>query len=213
MVLRRLSLSDGRAGFEGALMSEATGVRMADRAARLMRLAVLMAALAGILLVSYGLAVPLPPRWSAWRVPVAMTTVGCLALLLVWPSQRAATKARTADEVAVMLGLASMIVGIAAAMLVAYGVVLHVSEDRASTQSLIYRLTDPWVLIAILTMAAPAVILGGLGLAIARRRARVDGRVSAAGMAFRFSAVGLACAALIASFAAAAATYRWLIWG
>jgi hypothetical protein len=32
-------------------------------------------------------------------------------------------------------------------------------------------------------------------------------------MALRFSAIGLGCAGLIASLAAAAATYRWLTWG
>jgi len=50
-------------------------------------------------------------------------------------------------------------------------------------------------------------------VAIARRRARAAGRVAAASMACRFSAVGLGRTDLIATAAAAAASYRWLTWG
>jgi hypothetical protein len=210
---RPSSSNAGRAGLEETPKSERTEVRAADRAARLFRSAVLIAGLAGILLVSYDLAVPLPPPWSAWRLPTAIATAGGLVLVLAWPTRREAMRARTAEEVALMLGVASTILGIAAAMLVAYGMALHFAEDRVSTQSLIYRLTHPWVLASILTLAAPAALSGGLGWEIARRRARAAGRVSAAGLAFRFSALGLGCAGLIASLAAAAAIYRWLTWG
>jgi hypothetical protein len=46
---------------------------------------------------------------------------------------------------------------------------------------------------------------GGVGLTIARRRAPAAGRVSAAAMAFSFSAVGLVCAGLIAAITTTAA--------
>jgi hypothetical protein len=207
-----LSSSAGRAGFEEAMMSEAIEVRAADRAARFFRACVLLAGLAAILFVSYGLVAPMPPGWLRWRLPVGIAAACGLALLLAWPSRRAAAKTRTADEVAAMLGAASMILGIGAAMLVAYGLVLHFTEERVSTQTLLYRLTHPSVLVTLLIFAAPAAITGGLGLGMARRRARAAGRVSAAATAVRFSIVGLACVALIAATGATAITYRWLTW-
>jgi hypothetical protein len=195
-------------------MSERIDVRAADRAAMLMRSTVLLAGLAAILFVSYGLAAPLPPGWLAWRLPIGIATAGGLSLLLAWPSRRAATKTRTADEAAVMLGAASMIVGIGAAMLIAIGLTLNVAENRTfTTQALIYQLTHPSVVISVLVLAAPSAITGGLGLAIARRRARAAGRGAVAATAVRFSDVGLACAGLIAATAGMAAIYRWLTWG
>jgi hypothetical protein len=194
-------------------MSDGPEVQAGDRAAILMRSAVLLAGLAAILFVSYSVVAPLPRGWSPWRVPVGIAAAGGMALLLAWPSRRAATKTRTADQFAVMLGAASMIVGIGAAILVSYGISLHIAENRTSTQSLIYQLTHPAAVISVLAIAAPAAISGGLALAIARRRARAAGRVSAAATAVRFSAVGLGCAGLIATAAASAAIYRWLTWG
>ena len=79
-----------------------------------------------------------------------------------------------------MLGAASMIVGIGAAILVAYGIALHISEDRITTQSLVYQLTHPSVVVSALTIAAPAAVSGGLALAIARRT-RSCGRASLGG--------------------------------
>ena len=140
-------------------------------------------------------------------------TAGGLALLLAWPSRREATKARTVDEVAVMLGLASTVLGTGAAMLVVMGIALGVAENRRSVLSLVYQLTHPAVLLSCATFALPAVIVGAVGIALARRRARAAGRTSAAAMAYRFSAVGIGCAGLIAATAFGAAIYRWLTWG
>jgi hypothetical protein len=218
-------------------MVERIAVRAADRAARLMRSAVLLASLAAILFVSYGQVAPLPRGWSHWRLPIAIATAGVLALLIAWPSRRADARTRTADDVAAMLGAASMIVGIGAAMLIAIGLTMNVQDNRLTNQSLvyqltgpsgrggpairgrltnqslIYQLTGPGFVIACLLMAAPAAISGGLGLAIARRRGRVAGRVSTTGIALRFSAIGLGCVGLIVAFAAAALIYRWVTWG
>ena len=194
-------------------MSDGTGVRAADRAAGLLRSAVLLAGLAAILFVSYGIVAPLPPAWAWWRLPIGIGAGGGLALLLLWPSRRAATKSRTFDEVTRMLGVASAVLGIGAAMLVAYGLVLNFTEERFSAQTQLYRLTHPSVLVSLLIIAAPAAITGVLAVIIARRRARPAGRVSAAATAVRFSIVGLVCAGLIAATAATAALYRWLTWG
>jgi hypothetical protein len=84
---------------------------------------------------------PLPPAWSWWRLPNGIAAGGSLALLLLWPSQRVATKTRTFDEVTRMLGVASAVLGIGAAMLVAYGLVLNFTEERFSAQTQLYRLT------------------------------------------------------------------------
>jgi hypothetical protein len=208
-----LSSNAGRAGSEEATMSDGTGVRAADRAAGLLRSAVLLAGLAAILLVSYGIVAPLPPAWSWWRLPIGIAAGGGLALLLLWPSRRAATKTRTFDEVTRMLGVASAVLGIGAAMLVAYGLVLTFTEERFSAQTQLYRLTHPSVLVSLLIIAAPAAITGALALVVARRRARAAGRVSAAATAVRFSIVGLACVGLLAAIGASAVIYRWLTWG
>jgi hypothetical protein len=188
-------------------------VRAADQVARLSRLAVLLAGLAAILFISYGLVVPVPFGWSHWILPIVIATAGGLALLLAWPSRRAEARTRTADEIAAMLGAASMIVGLGAAMVVAYGLAWTVADNRFTTQEFLYRMTHPAAVTSLLAIATPAAVLGGLGLAMAWRRARVAGTVSAAGMARRFSAVGLVCSGLIVALAAAAAIYRWVTWG
>jgi hypothetical protein len=194
-------------------MVERIPMRAADLAARLTRSAVLLAGLVAILFVAYGSVAPLPRGWSHWRVPIVIATAGDLALLLAWPSRRAEARTRTADEIAAMLGTASMIAGLGAAMLVGYGLALNFAENRASTQAFLYQMTHPSALASLLAIAAPAAVSGGLGLGIAWRRARTAGTVSAAGMARRFSAVGLVCAGLIVASAAAAAIYRWVTWG
>ena len=194
-------------------MPDAINLPAPGRATTLIRSAMLAAGLAAILFVSYGVLAPLPAGWREWRLPIGAAVAGVLALVFAWPYRRPATWARTADEVAVMLGLASTILGIGAAMLVMTGITLGVLENRSTTQSLVHQLTHHSVLISCVTFASPAVIIGALGLAIARRRAGSGRRVSAAAMAFRLSALGLGCAGLIAATAAVAAIYRWLTWG
>lgn len=128
-------------------------------------------------------------------------------------ADRAARMKRLADRVAVCYGVLSSLLGIGAAMLIAFGIELHFSLNRPAPHPLLYRLTRPRVLIQFLMMAAPAAIFGGLALAIVRNGTREARRVSAARMAVRFSTIGLGCAALIAALVAAAAAYRWLTWG
>jgi hypothetical protein len=193
-------------------MSDTTDVRPADRVQALLRSAVLLLCLAAILVGCYNLV--LPTRWSTWRLSLLISVAGGLALVLgCWPSRRAETRARTADEVALMCGVLSMVLGIAAAMLIAYGTALHISEERISLQALIYRMSHHSHLTALLLFASPAACTGILGLGIARRRGRATGRVSMAKTAIRFSTIGLGLAGLIAATVAAAAIYRWQVWG
>ncbi|WP_406698663.1 hypothetical protein V5E97_07225 [Singulisphaera sp. Ch08] len=192
-------------------MSDTTGDRLADRIQALLRSAVLLFCLAAILVGCYTLV--LPTRWSTWGRSILLSGAGGLALMLGWPSRRADIRSRTADEIALMWGVLSMVLGIAAAMLIAYGVALQITEERVSPQTLIYRMTHPSQLVALLQFASPAACTGIIGLGIARRRGRAAGRVTMAKSAARFSTIGLGLAALIAATVAAAALYRWQVWG
>jgi len=194
-------------------MVERIALRAAGRAASLIRPAVLLAGLSAILLVSYGQVAPLTRGLAYWRWPIGIATAGGLALLIAWPSQRAGARTRTADDVAAMLGVASTIVGIGAAILVAVGFSLNFADNRDTSQAYIYQMTNPAVALSLLAIAAPAATLGALGLVIACRGARTVVRVSAAGVAVRFSIIGLGCAAVIGALAAAVAIYRWMTWG
>jgi hypothetical protein len=192
-------------------MSERTDGRPADRVAALLRSAVLIACLVAILVGAYGLVFPIGR--SEWRMSIMIAAAGGLALMLGWPSRRAATRVGSADDVALMFGVTSMVLGIGAAMLVAYGLALRISEERTGPQTLIYRLSHPSVLAWFLASALPAALTGSIGRWIAWRRDRTTGRVSMAGAAGRFSTVGLWIAVVIATAVATAAIYRWLIWG
>jgi hypothetical protein len=192
-------------------MSEGSEGGPADRVATLLRSGLLIACLVAILVGAYGLV--LPTGWSEWRLSILIASASGLALMLSRPSRRAATGVRSADDVALMFGVASMVLGIGAAMLIAYGLALRISEARTSPQTLIYRLSHPSVLAWFLAFALPAALSGCLGLWIAGRRDRATGRVSMAGAAGRSSTVGLGIAGLIAAMVATAAVYRWLMWG
>ncbi len=198
-------------------MSERTDARPADRIATLLRSAVLIACLVAILVGACGLVLPtglvFPAGWSEWRLSILIAAAGGLALMLGWPSPRAATRVRSADDVALMFGVASMVLGIGTATLIAYGLVLKISEERTSLQALVHQLTHPSVLAGFLAFILPVALSGGLGLWIAWRRDRATVRVSMAGAAVRFSAVGLGIAGLITAALATAAIYRWLTWG
>jgi len=194
-------------------MSDGTNMLAGDRVLTPIRWVMLTACLAAILFVSYGLAVRLPGAYLHWRLPIAIAAAGGVALLLAWPTGARTTRVQTADDVAVMLGIAALTLGIGAALLLAIGLAAKAADNLFTVQELIYRLTSPSALAAYLTTAVPAAITGSLGLAIARRRPRAGGRVSAAAVACRFSAVGLGCAILIAAAVAATALYRWDTWG
>ena len=113
-------------------MSDGTGVRAADRAAGLLRSAVLLAGLAAILFVSYGIVAPMPPARSWCRLPIGIAARGQSGDPAPLASRRSATKSRTFDEVTRMLGVALGEVpwASALAMLVAYGLVLNFTEER-----------------------------------------------------------------------------------
>ena len=194
-------------------MSDSRDLMPAGRFVRPIRWTMLTASLAAFLFVSYGVAVPLPGAWPYWWVPIFIATAGAVALLLAWPSRRAVARAKTASEVAIMLGVASTIVGLGAAMLDASGLAWEVADSLSSSQELLYRLTEPSFLIACFTTAMPAAITGGFGLVISGRCAGAARRVSMVGVARRFAAVGLASASLIAATAGSGAIYRWVTWG
>jgi hypothetical protein len=183
----------------------------ADRVATLLRSGLLIACLVAILVGAYGLV--FPAGWSAWRQSILIASAGGLALMLSRPSRRAATTVRSADDVALMFGVASMVLGIGAAILIAYALALRISEGRTSPQALFSRLSHPSILAWFLAFALPAALSGCLGLWVAWRRDRATGRVSMAGAAGRSSTVGLGIAGLIAAMVATAAAYRWLMWG
>jgi hypothetical protein len=192
-------------------MSEGSEGRPADRVATLLRSGLLIACLVAILVGAYGLV--FPAGWSAWRQSILIASASGLALMLSRPSRRAATTVRSADDVALMFGVVSMVLGIGAAILIAYALALRISEARTSPQALFYRMSHPSILAWFLAFALPAALSGCLGLWIAWRRDRATGRVSMAGAAGRSSTVGLGIAGLIAAMVATAAVYRWLMWG
>ena len=184
--------------------------RPVERALAVMRPAVLTACLGAMLVAAYGLV--LHKRWSTQALPYLIAACG-LALVMGRWSRRSATRVRSADEVALMFGAASMILGLGAAMLIGYGLTLQISEATTRLQTLAYERTRPSDLVWSLAFAAPAALSGGLGLWIARRRDRAAGKASLAATAARFSAVGLGSAGLIATLVAVAAVVRWLTWG
>ena len=193
-------------------MYDAT-VRRALHRGALIRSAVLLAALAALLSRSQGQAGPQPPglSWSDWRLPIGVAMVVGLTLSLAWPSQTPAAQAKAADYFAAMLGLASTILGIGAAMLIAIGISADIAERRIATHTFIYQMTGPVIVLYFLLMAAPAAVSGGLGLAIAGRRGWTAPRLSVAWLAVRLSTIGIGCAGLMGAASASLAVYRWVM--
>jgi hypothetical protein len=201
-----------RTVFEEALMSDAIRGR-ALRPGGLIRSAVLLAALAALLSVSQGPAVPHPPGlygWD-WRLPIGIALALGVALSLARPSQGPTAKAKAVDYFAAILGVASTILGIGAAMLIAIGFTAGIIERRIATHTLIYQLTSPVIVLYFLLMAAPAAVSGGLGLAIAGRRGWTAPRLSVAWFAVRLSTIGISCAGLLGAASASLAVYRWVM--
>ncbi len=194
-------------------MTERTGIRPTDWATSLIRSAMLMAGLAVILLVAYDAVVPRSSGLSHWRAPLLIASVGGLAVLLAWPSQSAEARSRTIDGIAMMFGAVSLVLGIGAVMLIGYGLGLHISEKRISSQALIYQLTRPSDLRFILNYSAAVALPGVIGLWLALRRGREAVTVSVAGAARRYSIVGLGLAGLIGAGVSFALVYRWITWG
>jgi hypothetical protein len=116
------------------------------------------------------------------------------------------------DGLAAVLSLTSAIPGIGIIILIAYGLSLHIGEHKGSGQSLMYQMTNPIVLWQLIYFAIIPAVPGVVGLSIARRRLRDAGRVSLAGMAVRFSTLGLGLSSMIGAAVVVAALCRWAIW-
>jgi hypothetical protein len=172
---------------------------------------VLVPLLAAILFGLFGFILP-RSRWTDWREASLIAAGGAVALLIAWPS-RQPLRDRIRDGLAAVLGLASVVTGMGASLLLAYGLGLNIVEYRGSRQSFMYQMFSPAFIEALLHLAAVAAVPGAIALLMARRRLREVGRISLAGMAARFSILGLGCSVLIAGTAAVAAVYRWVTWG
>jgi hypothetical protein len=113
---------------------------------------------------------------------------------------------------AAVLGLASATLGIAMTLLIAFGLSSHIAEHTGSGLSLMYQMTNPMVLWQLMSFAIISAVRGVVGLWIARRRLREAGRVSLAGMADRFSKLGLGLSSVIGAVVVVAALCRRAIW-
>lgn len=198
---------------ESIPLAAATNPPWRDRFANTIKWALVASGLGAILLFCFELVIPQRPGHWGWAAPGLAGTAVVLAVLLFRLAPPAERLGKTVDCAALVLGLASMVLGVGAAILISVGLWLHLSEEPGSSQSRIYRLTDSRTLGAILAYAGGAALPGVLGFGLGRWRRRANGRVSAAAAAYRFSIGGLAMAGLIASAVGAAALYRWLNWG
>lgn len=192
-------------------MSEPFEAVTPGRGSTLLRSALLMGCLAAILVGAYGLV--LPTGWAERPLWILVATAGGLVLVMGLKSRRSTGRIRSVGDVALVFGIASMVLSVGAAMLIACAITLNITEDQASRLSVIHRMTQPSALIQILVFAMPGALSGCLGLWIARRREPSSSRGHMTGAARRFSTIGLAVACLIAAAVGAAAFYRWLTWG
>ncbi len=180
------------------------------RAGKLAFPVILLSILVAILFGSFSLILPVH-RWAVWRVPILIAAGGAVALMIAWPSY-STLRPWVMDSLAAVLGLASAIPGIAITLLFAYGLGLRIAEHKGSVESFIYEMTNPMALWLYLYVAIIPVVPGAVGLWIARRRLRDVERVSLAGMAARFSKLGLGLSAMIFAAVAIAALCRRVMW-
>jgi hypothetical protein len=171
---------------------------------------ILLMVMAAILFGSFSLILP-HHHWTVWRVPVLIAAAGTVALMIACASFSSA-RPWMMDGLAAVLSLASVIPGIGVTLLVAYGLSLHIAEHQGSRESLIYQMTDPIVLWQLLYFAIIPAVPGIVGLWIARRRLRDAGRVSLAGMAARFSSLGLGLSVMMGAMVVVAALCRRVMW-
>jgi hypothetical protein len=181
-----------------------------DRAGKLMVPIILLPILVAILFGSFSLMLPLH-KWTAWQVPIGFTAGGAVILLIALASYPAA-RPGLMNGLAAMLGLTSATLGIAVTLLIAYGLSLQIAENTGSRDSFVYQMTNPIALWYFMYFASIPAVPGVVGLWIARRRSREAGRVSLAGMAVRFSKLGLGLSSMIGAVVAVAALCRWAIW-
>jgi hypothetical protein len=183
------------------------------RAGKLVFPALLLSIFVAILFGSFILM--LPPQhheWTTiWRVPIVIAAAGALALIVARP-RYPTMRPLLMDGLAAVLSVASAISGIGVTLLFAYGLELQIAEYRGSVDSFIYQMTNPMALWYLLFFAIIPVLPGAVGLWIARKRLREVGRVSLAGMASRFSKLGLGLSAMLGVTIAVAALYRRAMW-
>jgi hypothetical protein len=180
------------------------------RAGTLVVLVILLSILAAVLFGSFSLMLP-RHQWTVWRVPILIAAGGAVALVIVCASY-SSMRPRIMDGLAVVLGLASAIPGIGITLLIVYGLGLHIAEHKGSWESLMYQLTDARSLWQIAEFAIIPAVPGVGGLWIARRRLREMGPVSLAGMAARFSTLGLGLTTMIAVAVTVGALCRRVMW-
>jgi hypothetical protein len=183
------------------------------RAGKLVISALLLSIFVAILFGSFILM--LPPQnheWTTiWRVPIVIAAAGALAIVMARPPY-STMRPWVMDGFAAVLSVASAISGIGITLLFAYGLELQIAEYRGSVDSFIYQMTHPMALLYLLCFAIIPVLPGAFGLWIARKRLREVGRVSLAGMASRFSKLGLGLSAMLGVTIAVAAVYRRAMW-
>jgi hypothetical protein len=180
------------------------------RAGKLAFPVILLSILVAILFGSFSLILPIH-RWTVWRVPILIAAGGAVAIMIACASS-SFMRPWVMDGLAAVLSLTSAIPGIGITLLIAYGLSLRVAEHKGSGESLMYQMTDPMMLGYLLYFAIIPAVPGVVGLWIARRRLPEVGRVSLAGMAARFSKLGLGLSAMICAAVAVAALCRRVMW-
>jgi hypothetical protein len=181
-----------------------------NRAGKLVVAIILLSILVAILFGSFSLIVP-HRHWTVGQVPIGFAAGGAVTLLIAWARYPAA-RPGIMNGLAAVLGLTSATLGIAITLLIAYGLNLRIAEHTGSRDSFIYQMTDPMVLGYILCIASIPAVPGVVGFWMARRRLREAGRVSLAGMAVRFSKLGLGLSSMIGVVVVVAALCRRAIW-
>ena len=121
--------------------------------------------------------------------------------------------ARVVDGLAAVFGAASAVAGIGAALAIPFGIALQITEDRVRVQTRIYQLTSFDQAMYLLAFIGLVAVPGAVGLGLAWRGWRSVERVSLAGMAARFSIMGLVCDGLLLGALLALLGYRWMMWG
>jgi hypothetical protein len=185
-------------------------VQALNRAGKLVVPIILLSILVAILFGLFSLMLP-PDKWTAWRVPILIAAGGAVAAMTAW-SSCAPMRRWFMIGLAVGLGLTSATRGIAITLLIAYGLSLQIAEHTGSWDSFVYQMTNPMALWYLLCFASIPAVPGVVGLWIAGRRLREAGRVSLAGMAVRFSKLGLGLSSMIGVMVVVAALCRRAIW-
>jgi hypothetical protein len=170
----------------------------------------LISVLLAILFCSFTLILP-HHQWTVWRVPIRIAAGGAAISLIAW-SRCPASRPSIMDGLAAVLGLTSATLGIAFALLIAYGLSLHIAEHTGSRDRFIYQMTNPVLLRLVVCYALIPAVPGAVGVWIVGRRRRDVGRVSMAGTATRFSALGLWLSAMSGVLVAVGALYRLVTW-